>query len=139
MIKAIHIHKNEAAWYWPYISQYIENALEYATYRQYTLDDIRVQIEDGDIALFTVFDTEKKKAVGAYTVSFTQYPSRKVATINHLSADNLEYALATWDQLENYAKENGANLIVAWGRQGWKKPVAKLGLEQACVAYSKEI
>jgi len=135
-MKAIHIHPKEADEYWHIAEGYIQSAINKTQADELSTEDVLEAVKQKRMALWIIVD---KVPVGAFTIAINDWPQKRIATVVHLGADKLEYAMACWDQIEQYAKENQATAVNLWGRKGWTKPLKELGFCPNTTCFSREI
>ena len=120
---------------WDKVEGFISSALEYAD-GDYTIDQVRVLVTQGQWALLIAVDDERS-IQGAATINFANRPSDRVAFVTTISG-NLISSAETFEQLKDYAKSMGATAIEGavresiarlWQRYGFKEKYRIVGVK----------
>lgn len=137
MIEVRHISTEAAPQAWPTLGGFVNKAARrYA--RDYSLDDMKEAIFNGDAALFGVFSSGEP--VAAVVTSEIIYPKRSVMLIELLGGSRLrEWWPDFFAQMQRIARAAGYDAIEAKARAGWSRVIKSSKLRQAYVAYELEL
>ena len=103
------------------------------------IDDIYHRIKDGHEDLWVMFDDEIKLAA---TTRIVHYPKKSVLEIPLLATkDNggLGDVRSMFNQVEGWAKEQGAEATVFFARIGWKKLFPEFKLKHTLMMKDYEV
>ena len=121
---------------WEKASPLLERALVYAN-GLYELQDIYQYLMYQKMQLWIVADEYEIHC--AAVTEFRAFPRKKVCYVV-LAAGELSPGWEGWvSTIEEWAYGEGAELIQAFGRPGWKRFIQKEGYQIACHLYSKEL
>lgn len=126
MLKLQQVGVNYVAQSWPLVEKHLKRALEYAG-DDYTIDQVKVYVSSGQWLLIGFLDENEIK--GALTVSFVNYPNKRVAFIT-LIGGKLIANQDTYKQLSNICKAHGATKIQGAGRPAIVRLWRKLGFKE---------
>lgn len=132
-----YIPTNEAPHWWPSLGGFVNKAAR--RYKaDYSLDDMRRAIGNGDAALFGVF--HNLQPVAAIVTSEVVYPKRKIMLIELVGGDDMR----VWfddavNKLTEYAVAAGYSAIQSTGRNGWSKWAKRVNFRQTSVTFEKDL
>jgi hypothetical protein len=135
---AIHgIQSHEAFSWWPLVSKWCEQALEYAG-NLLTLDDVKEAVANRDMQLWVICEDENAMAV--CVTEIRSWPRTKVLTAIIVGGAGMEHWVGALDEvLVQFARAQGCRVLDAHGRRGWLKSLSALGWKDMTVTYAKEI
>jgi hypothetical protein len=110
---------------------------------RYTADAVRSEIDSGRQVLWILYKGDDDMLV-AITTSMTDYPGKKMMTIQFCGADGEKpYWLSGRDiivsSLKDFAKERGCSGIELSGRRGWGKVLSPFGFNKTYSVFELEI
>jgi len=121
---------------WDQVAPLLERALAYAE-GLYTVQDIYGLLMYHKMQLWIIAD--EFTIHGCAVTEFRDFPQKKVCYAV-LAAGELEGEWGSWfDTVELWAYGEGASVMKAYGRPGWKPYVKKQGYHVSCYLYSKDL
>jgi hypothetical protein len=111
---------------WPLVEQYFA-AVEPHTKGDYTLDQIRLKLGEGNWWLITA--TENGVIVGALSMFYQNRANARVAFITCLGGESVTTD-ENWSQLQDIFKKDGATLVEAAMRPSTFRLWSRLGFEE---------
>lgn len=124
---------------WPQVAGMIESAIEYFPGR-YDLGDILEDIIAGRQKLWIAFDEETGEIAGCCTTKIYPYPMSKTMTLEWIAGSNMEEWLPMGFKLiRQYSKDQGCDRMEGRGRDGWLKPLEKLGWKKCASVFEIEL
>lgn len=123
---------------WDSICPFLEPAVE-VTNGRYTTYDVYVLLQTSKMCLWVAFDDDGV-INGIQVTAITDYPSKRALTSVFTGGINLR----SWREpmmvmLQNWAKDNGCQIIEGYGREGWVKMLQPYGVRMTQVAFEKEV
>jgi len=111
----LHLH-------WEEIAKYLKPALELGGVEEFTLDQMKVYIVNGNWTLFVV--EEEQKICGAVVVAFANYPNDRIAFVTAIGGKFIS-SRETSDKFKALLKSMGATKIQGYARESvarlWKR------------------
>jgi hypothetical protein len=128
------LQNHEVDYIWHRVKDYFADAAKY-TYGRFTANDIRVQLKHSPTQQLWVAH-EGEEIYGFVIAQPSEYPQLK-ALIMHFTAGR---ELPKWkDQMlktiQEYAKNNGCDIIESLGRGGWGRVFKDDGFEKRFMFY----
>ena len=121
---------------WHQISPLIERALKYSD-GEYILQDIYSLLMYQKMQLWVVSDGVEVKA--CLVTEFRLFPQKKVCYIVFAAGEEITRWEHCFDEIEQWAYDEGADLIRALGRPGWKILSEQHGYYRNQYLYCKEL
>lgn len=105
---------------------------------KFSIDDIRDEIERGDLVLWVVLSD--KTPVAFYTTRLIEYPNRRAMAVDWLGGSKiLSWRDAALDEMEKHARANNCQHLEGYGRLAWGRMLKRRGWEPEYVAYRMEL
>lgn len=108
--------------HWEEIEKYLQSALDLGGVEEFTLDQMKVYIVNGNWTLFVV--EENKKLCGAVVVAFANYPNDRIAFVTAIGGKFIS-SKETSDKFKTLLKNMGATKIQGAARESvarlWKR------------------
>ena len=124
--------------YWPFISEWCEDALSRAMGDLLNLDDVKAAVAKQEMQLWVIYNNGKITAT--CVTEIRTWPRTKVLTAIIVAGRGMDEWVRQLDALLTaFGAANGCKMLDAHGRSGWKKPLAELGWQQSVVTYAKGI
>lgn len=106
--------------------------------------DVNVQalfdeIASGARQLWLILEGDEFKSFMVSEVKYNPYTDNKSLMITSLAGEDGVKAVPLIADVEKWAAENGINEVIPAGRDGWRKPLAKMGYKVDVVLFRKEI
>ena len=120
--------------HWEEIAKYLEPALELSGVEEFTLDQLKVYILNGNWTLFVV--VEESKLCGAVVVAFSNYPNHRVAFVVAIGGKFIS-SKETFEKFKLALKNMGATKIQGGARESVARLWNRLGFKhkQILVEY----
>lgn len=116
---------------WAKVEPFIKSAEEKFGNAEYTTDQIKVYLVKGDWMLLVAVD-EANEIQGAATVSFTNYPSDRVAFVTAIGG-KLVSSQDTFKQMADIFKANGATKIQGAAKEAVARLWKRFGFEEKAI------
>lgn len=128
------LENNQVDFIWHRVKEYFEGAAEY-TYGRFTANDIRTKLKASPTQQLWIAH-EGEDIYGFVITQVSEYPQLK-ALVMHFTAGK---ELVKWKDkmlkaLQEYAKNNGCDIIESFGRGGWGKVFKDDGFKSRFVFY----
>lgn len=123
---------------WDACAPILEKAIAYSE-GYYDIDDLYQMVKNGHQDLWVMFDDE---ITLAGTTRIVHYPNKSVLEIPFLATkDNggLGDFRSMFNQVEDWAKEQGAEATVFFARIGWKKLFPEFNLKHTLMIKDYEV
>ena len=121
---------------WPKIESYMKGAADY-TYGRFTVEDIKKEFIDrrGGQQLWVAYE-DIDNVYGAVITEISRYP-QTLALVMHFTGGK---QLPKWKDpmlklLQQFARDNGCEIIESYGRPGWGKVFDNDGYKQRFIFY----
>ena len=122
---------------WHNVKPLFQRALDH-TNDEYTVDDIKQLIEDGETLLLVV--SEGETILAACGMDVVQYPSTRNIRVSYLGGINMDQWLLKLVQSINLiAKEMEVKDIEVVGRRGWVKKLCDHGYVETYTTVVKRV
>jgi hypothetical protein len=120
--------------HWEEIAKYLNPALELSEVEDFTLDQMKVYILNGNWTLFVV--VEEGKLCGAVVVAFSNYPNHRVAFVTAIGGKFIS-SKETFEKFKVALKNMGATKIQGGARESVARLWNRLGFKnkQILVEY----
>jgi hypothetical protein len=120
--------------HWEEIAKYLNPALELSGVEEFTLDQMKVYILNGNWTLFVV--VEEGKLCGAVVVAFSNYPNHRVAFVTAIGGKFIS-SKETFEKFKVALKNMGATKIQGGARESVARLWNRLGFKnkQILVEY----
>jgi hypothetical protein len=120
--------------HWEEIAKYLNPALELSGVEEFTLDQMKVYILNGNWTLFVV--VEEGKLCGAVVVAFSNYPNHRVAFVTAIGGKFIS-SKETFAKFKDALKNMGATKIQGGARESVARLWNRLGFnnKQILVEY----
>lgn len=120
--------------HWEEIAKYLNPALELSGVEEFTLDQLKVYILNGNWTLFVV--VEDGKLCGAVVVAFSNYPNHRVAFVVAIGGKFIS-SRETFEKFKVTLKNMGATKIQGGARESVARLWNRLGFKhkQILVEY----
>ena len=120
--------------HWEEIAKYLNPALELSGVEEFTLDQMKVYILNGNWTLFVV--VEEGKLCGAVVVAFSNYPNHRVAFVTAIGGKFIS-SKETFEKFKVAIKNMGATKIQGGARESVARLWNRLGFKnkQILVEY----
>ena len=103
-----------------------------------TLDSMAKDILSGAVQMWLMLDGEEFKGFVLTDVKEVEPTNYKAVRIIALGGDDGVDLCPHIEEIEKWAWENGAESVLPVGREGWKKPLSKLGYKIDRIVYRKD-
>jgi hypothetical protein len=104
-----------------------------------TLESMTADMLAGTVQLWLMLEDEHFKGIVLTSVKTIDVTGYKAVLVVGLAGEDGVDLCPHIETIEKWAKEQGAKSVLPVGRQGWKKPLAKLGYHVDRVSYRKDI
>lgn len=122
----------------PFVLKYLDRATVYSDGND--TETIGLELMEGGLELWLIYDDVKKELVGAVTTGFLVTPLKWSMEIRTLAVDApRDEWLPLFEQLETYAAIHGCETIEMTGRKGWQKVLPEVGFEEVHITMSKKV
>lgn len=120
--------------HWEEVAKYLKPALELSGVEEFTLDQMKVYILNGNWTLFVV--VEESKLCGAVVVAFSNYPNHRVAFVTAIGGKFIS-SKETFEKFKVALKNMGATKIQGGARESVARLWNRLGFKnkQILVEY----
>ena len=119
---------------WPHVKDYLEGAADY-TYGRFTIEDIAEGLITRPHQLWVAY-TEDMEAYGAVVTEITTYPQIKALVMHFTGGKELPlWKPAMLELLQEFARNNGCDIIESYGRRGWGKVFENDGFKERFTFY----
>lgn len=120
--------------HWEEVAKYLQPALELSGVEEFTLDQLKVYILNGNWTLFVV--VEEDKLCGAVVVAFSNYPNHRVAFVVAIGGKFIS-SKETFEKFKVALKNMGATKIQGGARESVARLWNRLGFKhkQILVEY----
>lgn len=120
--------------HWEEVAKYLNPALELSGVEEFTLDQMKVYILNGNWTLFVV--VEEGKLCGAVVVAFSNYPNHRVAFVTAIGGKFIS-SKETFEKFKVTLKNMGATKIQGGARESVARLWNRLGFKnkQILVEY----
>jgi hypothetical protein len=120
--------------HWEEVAKYLNPALELSGVEEFTLDQMKVYILNGNWTLFVV--VEEGKLCGAVVVAFSNYPNHRVAFVTAIGGKFIS-SKETFEKFKVALKNMGATKIQGGARESVARLWNRLGFKnkQILVEY----
>lgn len=125
---------------WAHVEPMIRSAANWSetTIKMEVIDDIKAKLKDGEYALWLCL--RDGQVIAAVVVGTTQHSRCMVVDIHYGGGMSLEQWIGPFYRvIVDRARAAGCRFIRVCGRDGWGKPLRKLGFSKAYVAFMREI
>lgn len=93
----------------------------------------------GKNQLWLILDGEEFKAFVTSEIKVDKETGRKCVVLGELAGEGGVDLVEMIIPIEEWARSIGASELTPIGREGWKKPLAKVGYKPKLVLYSKDL
>lgn len=134
------IEANEVVSYWPYMREYLNNALEhFDTHVRMPIDYVLCKLIEGEYQSW--FIANEAGATGAAVTYIDEYPQGKVLFGFLMGGENIsEWGDLLHETMVKYAREQGCNWIEVCSRKGLGKTFYnRLGYKNRYETYTLEV
>jgi hypothetical protein len=129
------LSKDVDTW-WPYVTRYLEDALEHGL-GEYNIDDIRNACKEKNMQLWAVLSN---KVEGAFITKVAQFPQKNILVVLLLGGDNFKDWKHEADSLLlAFGKENKCEYVELFGRKGWARELKDINYKEQTRIIAKEI
>lgn len=104
-----------------------------------TLESMAEEIISGKQQLWLILDDEEFKAFVASEIKVNDSTGRKGVQVMELAGDGGVDLTPLISEIEEWAISIGAQELTVLGRDGWRKPLAKVGYRPKLTLYSKDL
>ena len=104
--------------YWPEVAPLLQKAIDHSL-GEFTLEHIRILLENGEKALWVVLQNDKPIAAVTTRIDFYEYSGIKNVTIDFAGGRNFSAWSMFTDYIEPIYKSMGCDNILIAGRLGW--------------------
>jgi hypothetical protein len=120
--------------HWEEVAKYLNPALELSGVEEFTLEQMKVYILNGNWTLFVV--VEESKLCGAVVVAFSNYPNHRVAFVTAIGGKFIS-SKETFEKFKVALKNMGATKIQGGARESVARLWNRLGFKnkQILVEY----
>jgi hypothetical protein len=120
--------------HWEEVAKYLNPALELSGVEEFTVDQLKVYILNGNWTLFVV--VEEDKLCGAVVVAFSNYPNHRVAFVVAIGGKFIS-SRETFEKFKVALKNMGATKIQGGARESVARLWNRLGFKhkQILVEY----
>ena len=120
--------------HWEEVAKYLNPALELSGVEEFTLEQMKVYILNGNWTLFVV--VEEGKLCGAVVVAFSNYPNHRVAFVTAIGGKFIS-SKETFEKFKVALKNMGATKIQGGARESVARLWNRLGFKnkQILVEY----
>jgi hypothetical protein len=120
--------------HWEEVAKYLKPALELSGVEEFTLEQLKVYIFNGNWTLFVV--VEEGKLCGAVVVAFSNYPNHRVAFVTAIGGKFIS-SKETFEKFKITLKNMGATKIQGGARESVARLWNRLGFKnkQILVEY----
>jgi hypothetical protein len=122
---------------WGLVEQFIKNAEEKFGGAEYTTDQIKVYLVQGQWMLLVAVD-ENNEVHGAATVSFINYPNDRVAFVTAIGG-KLVTSEETFMQMSEILKVNGATKIQGVAKEAVARLWKRFGFEEKAILVEAKL
>lgn len=123
----------------PFVLPYLDRAAAHSD-GEHDTETLGLELLNGDLEMWLIYDDVKKELVGAVTTTFLVYPLKWAMEVRTLTVDAPREEWAPlFEQLETYAAIHGCETIEMSGRKGWMKVLPDLGFDSVTVRMSKRV
>lgn len=105
------------------------------------MEGIQKRIENKEIAVCTIFDSELRKIIAVVTFEMTSFDSgMKILTIQCAGGERMDEWIPQIDAISlSMAHRHGCQKVYIVGRKGWERKLRDIGYEHAHTVLSKEV
>jgi hypothetical protein len=122
---------------WALVEQFIKDAEEKFGGAEYTTDQIKVYLVQGQWMLLVAVD-DSNKIHGAATVSFINYPNDRVAFVTAIGG-KLVTSAETFKQMSEILKVNGATKIQGAAKEAAARLWKRFGFEEKAILVEAKL
>ena len=127
------IGKDQVDSVWLMIKDYAQGAADY-TYGRFTANDIRTGLKTKNQHLWIAHEDEK--ALGFVVTQISDYPQMRALIMHFTGGEDLpKWKEQMLEELQNYAYNNGCDIIESMGRKGWGRVFKEDGFEERFMFY----
>jgi len=131
------IPSNSVSQNWHLVEAFIKSAEEKFGGAEYTTDQIKVYLVQGQWMLLVAVD-EDNKIQGAATVSFINYPNDRVAFVTAIGG-KLVTSQDTFKQMSEILKVNGATKIQGVAKEAIARLWKRFGFEEKAILVETKL
>lgn len=132
LIPSQHVSQN-----WDLVEQFIKDAEEKFGGAEYTADQIKVYLVQGQWMLLVAVD-ESNEIRGAATISFINYPNDRVAFVTAIGG-KLITSQETFEQMSEILKVNGATKIQGTAKDAVVRLWKRFGFEEKAILVEAKL
>lgn len=123
-------------WIWPKIEDYMKGAADY-TYGRFNVEDIKSEYikKQGTQQLWVAYEDENN-IYGAVVTEVSQYPRLRTLVMHFTGGKDLpKWKDDMLKLLQQFAADNGCDVIESYGRGGWAKVFQNDGYKKRFIFY----
>lgn len=118
---------------WLMIKDYAKGAADY-TYGRFTANDIRTGLKTKNQQLWIAHEDEE--ALGFVVTQISDYPQMRSLIMHFTGGKELpKWKSMMLEELQNFAYNNGCDVIESQGRKGWGKVFKDDGFKECFMFY----
>ena len=122
---------------WPKVRDMLAAALDTGQ-GEYNLDDVFNRLLQGNMRLWIAY-TPAGELMAAAVCQLNIYPQKTICYIVLTGGDIIEYWSYSLSAIEEWAYENGADAIAAYGRKGFARLLVPQGFGEVYTVVQKEL
>lgn len=125
---------------WPFVEDLVAKALDKGADGFFAPEDIKASCEAADMQLWIGREGDEADVVGVTQILV--YPRKKVLVWVIVSGRNRKLAARWWEAkpiVEAFARNQGCDAILGYGRRGWKRRYPHLDYEVIHTVWRKEL
>lgn len=122
---------------WPFVEDFLQSALDQGQ-GEFELEDIHLCLITGLMRLWIAYDINGN-IVASATTEIKQFPRKKVCFVVLLGGKDIDDWLHGSLALEQWARENGADAIVAYTRRGLAKKLKDHGYREVYTVVQQDL
>lgn len=126
--------------FWPEIEPFVQMAIDHSN-GEFSMEGIQKRIENKEIAVCTIFDSDIRKLIAVITFEMTNFDSgMKILTIQCAGGARMDEWIPQIDSIAiSMARRHGCQKVYIVGRKGWERKLRDIGYEHAHTVLSKEV
>lgn len=122
---------------WPRVQGYLQSALDHGQ-GEYNLEDIRLQLIADMMRLWIVYDSDGEIHAAA-VCEIKQFPQKRICYVVLAGGVEIDNWLHDAAAVEQWARENGADAVVALTRKGMAKKLREFGYREVYTVVQQDI
>lgn len=136
-VKITDVKTEDVELIFPQVKEHLEEALRYGL-GEYSIDDIYIGLVTGLMHLWIAYETGGKIKASA-VCEIRNFPQKKVCHILLMGGQDMASWFHAHEAVEEWAQENGADVMTAYTRKGMVKLVGHLGYTEQYMVITKEL